>query len=86
MFRFLKNHLQGACFALLKLLVLISFHYFEWCGSMHYVTPEAICGCVFLNVAFDTVPELYSEDGSLRTETCRSLMNLKKNFKVLNMF
>ena len=34
MFRFLKNHLQGACFALQKLLVLISFHYFEWCGSM----------------------------------------------------
>ena len=34
MFRFFKNHLQGACFALLKLLVLISFHYFEWYGSM----------------------------------------------------
>ena len=26
------------------------------------------------------------EDGSLRTETCRSLMNFIKNFKLLNMF
>jgi len=58
MFRFLKNHLQGARFALLKLLVHISFHYFEWCGSMHYVTPEAICGCVFLTAAFDTVLDM----------------------------
>ena len=27
MFRFLKNHLQGACFALLKLQVLIYIYY-----------------------------------------------------------
>ena len=27
MFQFLKNHLQGAWFALLKLQVLICFHY-----------------------------------------------------------
>ena len=40
---------------MLKLLVHVSFHYFEWCGSVHYVTPEAICGCVFLTAAFDTV-------------------------------
>jgi len=53
MFRFVKNHIQGACFALLKLLVL--FHYFERCGSMHQVTPEAICDCVFLTAAFGTI-------------------------------
>jgi len=34
MFRFLKNHLQGAWFALLKLLVLISFYYF-WVVWQH---------------------------------------------------
>ena len=38
MFRFLKNHLQGACFALLKLQVLIYIYIyyslFGWCGSM----------------------------------------------------